>query len=696
MNPLAGRGAVLTKRITKKRSTPTQLQKGEMMSKKKVPYGLWSSPIQPEAVAQSLRFLDLRFDNESESLIWLEDRADRSVVVGSRLGDAPRDLTDIHNVRARVGYGGGDFDVLHGHLVYVESGGRLYAQELARGEAWPVTPSFGFAASPVIDPFGRWVLYVHSYEGKDCLATVDILGVRWPYRLVKGADFYMQPIVHPDGATIAWIEWDHPNMPWDGTRLLIANVDASATDISDITLLAGGEKTPIFQPAFSPDGRYLSYIQVGEEADTLVLYDIHEGIWRDLHTGWILAEPAWGQGMRRYTWSHDATAILFLRNEGGIASLWRCDVEDGAVTSIPTPSYTWMIQPTASPLSSKLALIGSSPQQSAQIAVLSLDELAAKEELQAEAHEEAAEESEEILQGADAFWISPPPARKEKEDSSTRILRRATSERFLPEMLPMALPLHWKAEDGGDLYGLYYAPSSATHHSDGLPPVILDIHGGPTSQSIAAYSSDNAFFTSRGFGILALNYRGSSGYGKAYKDALKGRWGELDVADALSAAKMLIERELADPARLVIRGGSAGGYTVLNTLCHHPGVFRAGINLFGCSNLFTLAADTHKFEARYLDSLVGPLPEAGKLYREWSPIFHVHKIQDPLAIFQGSEDSVVPLDQSATLAAALKARGIPHHYRVFEGEGHGWRKTETIITYYQDVMRFLMEYVLFS
>jgi dipeptidyl aminopeptidase/acylaminoacyl peptidase len=213
---------------------------------------------------------------------------------------------------------------------------------------------------------------------------------------------------------------------------------------------------------------------------------------------------------------------------------------------------------------------------------------------------------------------------------------------------------------------------------------------------VANFSEDAAFFTSRGYAYLQVNYRGSSGYGRSYQRSLRGRWGELDVEDAVGGARALSERGLSDPARIAIKGGSAGGYTVLNALIRHPGFFRAGVCLFGVSNLFTLAAETHKFEERYLDSMVGPLPEAAQKYRDWSPIFHVDNIRDPLAVFQGDEDTVVPPEQSASIVEALQRRNVPHLYRLFPGEGHGWRKSETISAYYTEMEKFLRQHLLYA
>jgi dipeptidyl aminopeptidase/acylaminoacyl peptidase len=222
------------------------------------------------------------------------------------------------------------------------------------------------------------------------------------------------------------------------------------------------------------------------------------------------------------------------------------------------------------------------------------------------------------------------------------------------------------------------------------------IHGGPTTEQPVAYSAERIFFISRGYAWLDVNYRGSSGFGRTYLQALRNRWGETDVEDAANAAKALIENGLADPHKLIIRGGSAGGYTVLNTLIHHPGLFKAGICLYGVSNLFTLAQDTHKFEAHYTDSMVGPLPDAAEKYHAWSPIFHAENIRDALAVFQGSIDRVVPPPQSEEIINVLRTRGVPLLYKLYEGEGHGFRKDETLANSYFEVERFLQQFVLFA
>jgi dipeptidyl aminopeptidase/acylaminoacyl peptidase len=256
--------------------------------------------------------------------------------------------------------------------------------------------------------------------------------------------------------------------------------------------------------------------------------------------------------------------------------------------------------------------------------------------------------------------------------------------------------LSWKGDDAGTVHGLFYPPQSDTYTSDGKPPLLVLVHGGPTGQRGASFDSQAQFFCSRGWGVLQVNYRGSTGYGREYREMLKGNWGVLDVQDSVSGVNFLVNSGMVDASKVVIMGGSAGGFTVLKALEDFPGFFKAGICLYGVANQFTLAADTHKFEERYLESLLGPLPESSELYRERSPIFFADKIKDPIAVFQGEDDKVVPKNQSEEIVTILRRNGVPHEYHVYPGEGHGFRKKETVEAFYKAVDRFLTQYVIFS
>ena len=271
-------------------------------------FGTWKSPITPELIGAAIRLSDVQWDSDGRTLVWLEGRSGKGVLVAQPLGEAPYDLSGEVNVRGGVGYGGGEFTIQNGLVVFTGSDGRLYRRNLGKGFPRPITPAFGGVASPVISPDGQNVVFVHTYEGKDVLGIVDVEGSTWPNKLAFGADFYMQPVWHPSGNRLAWVEWDHPNMPWDGTRLIMAELEE---DVLTVTELAGGEDTPILQPAFSPDGRYLSYLQNEGEWDQLVLRDLETGEVKTLVKEASLLEPAWIQGVVVQGWMPDSQEDRF-------------------------------------------------------------------------------------------------------------------------------------------------------------------------------------------------------------------------------------------------------------------------------------------------------------------------------------------------------------------------------------------------
>ncbi|MCD6520509.1 MAG: S9 family peptidase [Anaerolineae bacterium] len=621
-----------------------------------VPYGLWPSPLTPQSLSQETRLREIAWDSDGHTLVWVEGRSGHGVLVCAQAWEgASRDLTAELSVRARVGYGGGDMTTALGHVYFI-SGGRIYRQPLQPGEALPLTPAFGDAASPKLSPNGEWVLFVHTYEDTDCLAIVDSKGQRWPQKLVSGDDFYMQPTWHPSGQQIAWVSWNVPLMPWDGTRLSLGTLEWTANGpiLSKQEHIAGGEETAIFQPEFSPDGRYLAYISDANGWSNLYLYDLQSQEHRPL----VLDEaelglPAWQQGMRTFAWHPNGSIIFYTRNSQGFMQLWQVNIHDGKREPLSNlQEYTHWSQITVS-TQGYLAGIASGPRTPPRIVV-----------------------------------YDPRVGR-------AQVRAFSSTETVPPDLLTIPQAISWQTKGGDMVHGLLYLPTKR-FSSSGKPPLTVLVHGGPTSQATARYSSQAQFFATRGYAVLDVNYRGSTGYGRAYRNKLREQWGIYDVDDAVSGAEHLAQKGLVDPSKMVIMGGSAGGYTVLQTLIRYPGVFKAGICLYGVTNLFTLAADTHKFERRYLDLLIGPLPETGQRYRERSPIFNADRIRDPVAIFQGEEDRVVPMSQAETIVKALQRNGIPHEYHLYPGEGHGWRKAETIRAFYEAVLRFLKQYVLFA
>jgi dipeptidyl aminopeptidase/acylaminoacyl peptidase len=412
----------------------------------------------------------------------------------------------------------------------------------------------------------------------------------------------------------------------------------------------------VFQPLFSPGGDWLFYIS-------------DEGGWghiyrRHLDSGQVarmsegpgdFGEPAWNQGQRNVAVTRGGS-LIGVRNLEGFETLVSISA-GGRLADLGTRhrDYTNLAFVTASPAAEQVACVASSPVQPPRVVVVDL--------------EGAGEPS---------------------------VRRRSDGENARPEQLSPARAVSWRSFDGEEAFGIYYPPASDRFASEGRPPLVVLVHGGPTSQVQATWNPQAQFFATRGYAVLVPNYRGSTGYGRDYMLKLRESWGIYDVQDSKTGAQHLVDRGEVDGSRLVIMGGSAGGFTVLQSLVELPGFYKAAICMFGVANQFTLASDTHKFEARYLDTMLGPLPAAAAVYRQRSPIFHAEKIVDPIAVFQGDIDRVVPREQSDSIVASLRARGVPHEYHVYEGEGHGWRRSDTIEQFYTSVQRFLVQHVLFA
>ncbi|MBK6846690.1 MAG: S9 family peptidase [Proteobacteria bacterium] len=620
-------------------------------------YGRWPSPVDADALATALRLEELAWGADG-TLLWLEQRDGRGVIVGTAGATGPtRELTGAaHDVRGRVGYGGGALAAAAGRVVFADRSGQLHTFTARQAATRALTPAGGSCAAPAIASDGRWVVYVHHDGRDDVLALVAAEGAQGPRRLVTGADFYLDPIWHPDGQRLAWIEWDHPQMPWESSRLQLGTLAATADGRAVVRreLLAGGEGVSVLQPQFSPDGRYLGFLSDRSGFSELHLHELASGVQRQLTDGGRdLAPPAWLQRMQHWGFAHDGRSVFTAVNDAGFQRVERLALATGRATTLAgLEGYTAVSALAPSPHEDALALVAASSRCAPQL----------------------------------LLW----------RDDHCSVVRQASAATLPAEELAEARPLSWRAADGLNVHALVYAPTNGRYHdaSGALPPAIIGIHGGPTAQSGATFNPRAQYFATRGWVFLELNHRGSSGYGRAYQRALDGRWGVLDVEDTLGAREQLVRAGLADPRRIAVMGGSAGGFTVLETLCTFPGTFAAGVCLYGVSDLLALAADTHKFEAHYLDSLLGPLPAATDLYRQRSPLLHAERIDDALILFQGSEDRVVPPDQTARIAAVLRQRGVPCEYHVYEGEEHGFRQPATLRRFYRDLERFLRQHVL--
>jgi dipeptidyl aminopeptidase/acylaminoacyl peptidase len=602
--------------------------------------------------------------DHSGALVWLERRAGRGILVAQPPdGSAWRELWSEVSTRGRLSYGGGEFGVGHGWVYFVEAqSGQIQRGRLAGGPPEALTPPFGGCAAPTPSPDGRWLLYLHTVNDQDALALLPSDGSAWPVRLAAGSDFYMQPAWHPDGQQIAWIEWDFPNMPWDETRLCVGRLAFPAEGapyLAERQVLVNVAHAAISQPTFSPDGGSLAYLSDESGWGQLYLHDLASGTTRQLtHGEREHALPAWVQGLRRFGFTPDGRWLYYLENDQGYSRLLRLSLPDGAPEPVALPEEYAVLDQialpphSAQPDAGTLALIASGPRTPPRLLRL----------------------------GASAT-------------PSWSILRRVQSEEFPPETLAAPETVHWASHDGAVVHGLLYLPQG---EAGGKPPLLVNVHGGPTGQALPSFNLEAQFFVGRGYAYLDVNYRGSPGFGRAYQDALLGEWGVVDVADVVSGAQAMADSGRVDGARLAIMGGSAGGYTLLQALVLYPDLFRAAVCRYGIAEQVSAALVTHKFERRYNDLLIGPLPEATARYRERSPLYRVAELRTPLALFQGEDDEVVERAQSDLLAEALRRRGVDLIYRLYPGEGHGFRQPETIRDYFATVAEFLQRQLVYG
>jgi dipeptidyl aminopeptidase/acylaminoacyl peptidase len=537
--------------------------------------------------------------------------------------------------------GGGAFDwAPDGSALAYAGGGR-------RGGLWwqPVTGGpprclvdGGSVAAPAVSPDGTRVAYG---VGDRDVAVVAVDGA-WPVRLTRGADFAMDPAWSADGTTVAWLEWDVPDMPWDGSRIVVAPADGSG----EPTTVAGGAGVQVQQPRFSPDGRALAFLSDAGGWLNLVVRDLATAAERVLDEAHEHGGPTWGPGQRTFAWAPGSDALAVCRNETGFGSLQVWDPADGSLRRLGRAVHggvSWQ--------GDRVTAVRTGGVTPAQVVVYEGPGLA---------------DRRTVARGPLAGW----------------------------EALGLPEPelVTWAADDGTELHGRLYRPMGTPEGDP--PPLLTWVHGGPTDQWGIEFRPRLAYWMDRGWAVLVPDHRGSTGHGRAYTQAMAGRWGELDVADVAAAVRVVGERGWGDPRRVVAMGGSAGGFTVLNLLATHPALFAAGVDLYGVTDLFALSEVPHRYEAHYLHSLVGPLPERAEAYRDRSPVNRADAIVAPLLILQGSDDPVVPPAQSAALAARLTQLGRTVESHVYEGEGHGWGRAETVIDELQRTESFLRRHVL--
>jgi dipeptidyl aminopeptidase/acylaminoacyl peptidase len=613
------------------------------MSEREVaPYGSWKSPITSDLiVAGSIKLGQIAL--AGEAVYWVEERPSengRNAIARWTPDGVIEDLTPAgFNVRTRVHeYGGGAFTV-HNDTIYFANfvDQRVYRQE-PHSEPEPITPMAALRfADFVLDGLrGRLICVREDHTAADQEAVNTLVGLDLAgdeaggQVLVAGHDFYASPRLSPDGRQLAWLTWNHPNMPWGGTELWLADLNPAGV-LENAGLIAGGPAESIFQPEWSPDG--ILYF-VSDRTGWWNLYRWYNGQVEPLQE--MAAEfgrPQWQFGMSTYAFA-SADTIICAYTQQGEWRLARLGIPTRALTPIETP-YTHISQ-------------------------LQVGDGVA------------------VFHGASAT-IPGSIIRLDLAGGQAEVLRRSVNLTVDPGYLSTPQAIEFPTANGLTAFAFYYPPQNqdCAAPPDERPPLLVISHGGPTGATTTSLNLGIQYWTSRGFAVLDVDYGGSSGYGRAYRLRLNGQWGIVDVADCINGARHLVAQGLVDGRRLAIRGGSAGGYTTLCALTFHD-VFTAGASHFGISDIEALAKETHKFEARYLDNLIGPYPERRDLYLARSPIHFVDGINCPLILFQGLDDTVVPPSQAEKMFLAVRDKELPVAYLAFAGEQHGFRQAENI------------------
>jgi dipeptidyl aminopeptidase/acylaminoacyl peptidase len=604
-------------------------------------FGSWRSPLGAERLARGAVGLSQPWPARDGGAYWVEGRpgeGGRSVLVRRDASGVRSDVTPPgFDVRTRVHeYGGGAWLPCGEAVVFSNfADQRLYRQHLG-GKPAPITPEPSAPASVRYadgrtTPDGELLVCVReSHLGADVVNELVVLptdGAAEPRVVAGGRDFYCSPRISPDGTRLAWIEWDHPRMPWEGCELWLAALDRSGT-LADRRRVAGGPHESIWQPEWSPAGELLFV------SDRTGWWNLYRGPARPvLPDAAEYGYPQWLFGGSTFAFLNDGSTLC-VRCQRAVERL--CRIVDGRLQDLELP-YTSFGFPCLRTDGERALFIAASP--TAGPAVVQLDVATRRTKVLRESSDAP----------VDSAFVSQPRA------------------------------IEFATDGGLTAHAFYYPPRNPDFEgpAGARPPLIVRSHGGPTSHTTPALQVGILYWTSRGLGVVDVNYGGSTGYGREYRQRLHEGWGTVDVRDCIAAARSLATQQV-DGRRLAIHGGSAGGFTTLCALVFHDD-FAAGASYFGIADAETLARDTHKFESRYLDWLIGPYPEAAERYRRRSPIHFVERLRSPVILFQGLDDEVVPPSQAELMVAALRANRVPFAYLPFAGERHGFRRFETIV-----------------
>ncbi len=613
------------------------------------PYGSWKSPITADLItSQAISLGQVALDGAD--IYWLEGRpleGGRSALVKLSPGGKAEDcLPGEFNVRSRVHeYGGAAFNVFDGVIYFVNFKDQHLYRQAPKGAPSLLTPGEGYRYADFVPDAARRRLvcvredHTRPGEAVNSLVALSLEAPNDGTLLACGHAFYSNPRLSPDGTRLAWLCWDHPNMPWDGCELWVAQVLPDGS-LGQRECVAGSRDESIFQPEWSPRG-VLHF--VSDRSGWWNLYRLQDGVQPLCPLEAEFGLPQWVFGLRTYAFINTDELLCSYTRDG----MWE-------VARLDTSTHS--LRPLALPYTEFDSI-----QVSAGFAVLGAA---------------SAAEPHSLL-------------RLDLASNRVELLRRSFEPRIDPAWFSLPQAVEFPTEAGLSAHGFFYPPANPEHCAPAgeLPPLMVLSHGGPTGATGTDLRYSIQYWTSRGFAVLDVNYGGSSGYGRAYRMRLNDAWGIVDVDDCCNGARWLVKKGLVDPHRLAIRGGSAGGYTTLTALTFKD-VFSAGASHYGISDLEALATDTHKFESRYLDNLVGAYPQRKDLYEARSPIHHLESLATPLILFQGDEDKVVPPAQSRRMFEAVRQRGIPVAYLLFAGEQHGFRQAANIKRCYEAELYF--------
>jgi dipeptidyl aminopeptidase/acylaminoacyl peptidase len=630
-------------------------------------YGAWPSELSSLRVASAtgLRFSGI--DLSARRLRWVESRAGdggRCVVVEETGNGSIRELTPAEiDVRTRAHEYGGAASWYSGQTAFCShfADGRVYRID-GSGSPRPITPE---PSSPQalryadgrVSPDGTMCYCVRErYEGGEPIS--EIIAVRTdgegePEVIASGRDFFAAPRIDPSGRRLAWLAWDHPNMPWDTTELWECELAETGLRNGPPTKVAGAEGESIIEPAWSPDGvlHFCSdrngwwNLFCSREGEQHPLTHLSDG---------EIGGPSWWFGLARYTFL-DSGAIVCVVTRAATDNLELLAPNTGRLESLDLEWTAYLPCDAFSATGDRVAFAAASAVEPTTIVELNVSTM------------------------------------------EQRRVRRSMDDELEPSSLSAPQAIAFQTRDGETSHAFYYPPRNADYAgpADERPPLRVICHGGPTHHTPPGLDLQTQFFTQRGIAVLAVNYRGSSGFGRDYRRALDGRWGEIDWQDCVDAKEHLVAAGTVDGDRTWVEGTSAGGYVVLCAVAFEPTAFSAGVSYYGISDIEAFATETHKLESHYCDTIVGPYPERADLYRQRSPIHFVDQVSRPLLLLQGLEDKVVPPPQAELMAAALESKGIPHAYLAYAGQGHGFTRLDVIsqaldatLSFAGEVLRF--------